>query len=101
MNTKTISIFDYCGPFCTQRDTAGIDKLFEILSITLEKKEKIILSRNNVKMMTVSFIDQLMVPLAITYSKDQIEKLIIFNPPLEEIFLKQIERGIRLRTIHS
>jgi hypothetical protein len=94
---KIINIFEYCGAYPTTRDNPGLIDIVDLLTEALTNNERVTLNRDHTKLMTLTFIDELIVPLAMEFGRDTVETLITFDPPLEEPYVKQIERGIKLR----
>lgn len=98
MNTScVILLLSECGEFCTERSHPGLPALRKKLRDALEKGERVEIHRQGVKLLTVSFIDELIPALALEFGLDVFEKAITFSPPLERIYLEQIKRGMRLR----
>ena len=98
---KSVSLIQLGGEFCTQRDNPGIVLLKAEIERALLAKNAIAIDRTGVRIVSVSFIDELLADLAVKYSVDQIEAYVQFRPPLEPFLKDQIARGSRLRTIRS
>jgi hypothetical protein len=94
---KTIQLASECGPFCTERTHPKLAWLRSEIEHCILAKEIICFERNGVKILTPSFIDEMVSELGIKFGIAAIEHYVKFSPPLETIYLQQIERGIRLR----
>lgn len=99
--SKIIHLAIECGPFCTERGHPKISWLRSEIEQALLDKQVICFDRTNVKLLTPSFIDEMVSELAIKFGTNVIHQYVTFNPPLEAVYLKQIERGIRLRNART
>ena len=95
---KTIRLAQECGPFCTERTHPKLPWLRSEIEKALQHKQSISFDRTNVKILTPSFIDEMLSELAIKFGIDAIQEFVTFNPSLEAFFLEQIGRGVRLRS---
>ena len=92
-----IKFFDYSGEFCTRRTTPGLLELKETLRRELGKGTFVILSLEGVKIITPSYIDELLPTLMIELGKEKVLGQIKFEPKLNKYVEGQIERGYRAR----
>jgi hypothetical protein len=95
---KTIRLKEICGEYCTKRNNTGIDELKSELERAVSEKEILVFDRSDVKILGVSFIDELFCRIMLDNNIRNIDEIAEFVPPLEEMHLRQIERGIRLRS---
>ncbi len=94
----TINFLEIAGEFCTKRDNSGIPIIIEKIETALTKNENIVCNWEGVKILTPSFIDEIMPKLIIKYGREKIDRSLSFSPPLEGFLAHQIERGIINRT---
>jgi len=93
-----IQLTDVCGKCCTVRKNPGLEKLSHQMMDSIRKSEKTIIVRKNVKLMSVSFVDELIARLANqAVSPKSITDLVEFDHPLEEIYLDQWNRSLKSR----
>jgi len=85
------------GEFCTQRTAPSLPNLRSLIEACIEKQEPVEIETIGVKILTPSFIDELIPPLIVKFGEARIQSLITFNPPLTGFLKEQIERGTRLR----
>ena len=95
--TLRISLKDRCGEFCTARGHPAIPGLLSELRAAVASGQSVQIDRAGTKLITPSFIDELLVPLALDHGASEIRRLVVFVPTLEPILDEQIERGMRLR----
>ncbi len=93
-----INLKEHSGEFCTARKNKGLSQVIQILKMALEKNEKITISTTGVKILTPSYIDELIPPLVIIFGSEKIKQLVSFSPPLTGFILEQIDRGIKNRS---
>lgn len=93
-----IKLVDFSGEFCTNRKNEGLIRVIAELKKALQSEEKVIISSNGVKILTPSYIDELIPPLAIEFGVEKVEKMITFSPPLTGFLLEQLNRGVKNRT---
>lgn len=94
---KKIILADEVGEFCTARNHPKIPELHQQISACLTRAEPITIDRTGVKILSASFIDDLVPPLILRHSRQVVDQHLHFSPPLEPVYLEQIERGVRLR----
>jgi hypothetical protein len=95
---KTIKLLDFSGEFCTRRNDPFLPQIISELEKNINQNITTTIDRTGVKSFTVSYLDELIVPLILKYPEKKILELILFSPILEAHLLEQIERGQRLRT---
>lgn len=88
---------DYDGEICNKRTLPGIQKIKEKIKQALDSNQNLTIDRTGVKVLTPSYIDELIPQFNIDYGKDKVSKLIQFSPPLEGFLAEQVERGTNLR----
>ncbi len=94
---KQVKLLEICGLFCTKRDAPSIVKLTDIIQVCLDKNEKLSINREGVKILSVSYVDELISPFLQKISFDVFFNQISFEPPLEEFYNIQLKRSIMLR----
>lgn len=94
---KRIVLKDLFGEFCTDRHLPEIQMLKRTIENEIKADSPVTLDRSGVKLLSVSFIDELLGDLAVQHSREKIKDLVLFNPPLENIYEEQIDRSVRLR----
>jgi hypothetical protein len=92
-----LDIFLISGDMCIRRTTPGISMIKEKIEITIQQNKKIIFDWSRVKVMTVSFIDEIMPELIIKYGKEILEKNIEFRPELTGFLKDQLDNGVNNR----
>lgn len=97
MSAQVLDIFLISGDMCIRRTTPGIDLIKKKIEIAIQKNEKIIFDWSKVKVMTVSFVDEIMPELIIKYGNEILEKNIEFNPPLTGFLKDQLDNGVKNR----
>ncbi len=95
--SKRVILKDLCGDFCTERKHPQMPLLQKWVGDALLSGEEIVFDRHGLKMLSVSFIDELLPPFAVQVGLERVMEVIRFEPPLEQVFHEQIKRGIRLR----
>ena len=94
---KVIRLNDLFGDFCTERAQVQKSMLKSEIKETMAVGKLLSLDRSDVKLMTTSFIDELLSDFAADYGVEKVLESVLFDPPLEEIYLNQIRRGAVLR----
>ncbi|PIU01251.1 MAG: hypothetical protein COT74_01745 [Bdellovibrionales bacterium CG10_big_fil_rev_8_21_14_0_10_45_34] len=92
-----IRLVEIAGEFCTRRNMPALAEIKKILVEKLEKQEPVEISTAGVKILTPSFIDELIPDLINQYGEEKVTSLISFNPPLEGFLKEQISRGVKNR----
>lgn len=95
---KTIVLHKICSEFCTERTSPGLDTLHHEVQSALDAGETIQIDRSGVKILTTSFIDELLSALAVRFTIEKVRNQILFSPELEPMHWEQVERGVRLRS---
>ena len=93
----TIDLLKEVGLYCKERTDPNIPRLFAQIKKELEKGGEILFSIKGVRIITPSFIDQLLGDLAKEYGPDFLKQHCKFDPALPIIFKDQFERSARLR----
>lgn len=96
-----LKLYDFSGEFCSRRTTPGLKELKEQIRLHILNNTPITLSSENVKLITPSYIDELLPSLMVELGKEKVLNLIKFSPPLTGYALEQIERGYTNRRHHS
>ena len=99
--SKTIHLEPECGPFCTERTHPKLPWLRSEIENAIISKQEICIDRANVKILTPSFIDEMVSETAKKFGIQVVHQYVKFEPPLETVYLRQIERGVRLRAVKS
>ncbi len=97
ISTQVLDVFLISGDMCIRRTTPGIDFIKQKIETAIQKNEKIIFDWCKVKVMTVSFIDEIMPELIIKYGPEILEKNIEFNPELTGFLKDQLDNGVKSR----
>lgn len=92
-----IKLADIAGEFCTTRNSPGLPQIISILKDCLDRNENVEIELTGVKLLTPSFIDELIPPLIIKYGKEKIDQSIVFRPALVGFVKDQIDRGVQQR----
>ncbi|MFN8945133.1 MAG: hypothetical protein ACK5WZ_10995 [Pseudobdellovibrionaceae bacterium] len=92
-----IKLVDFGGEFCTSRKSPAIEKLREVIEKSIQSNTPIEILRDGVKVLTPSFIDELLPPLVIQYGEEQVMGIISFLPPLDGYLKEQLHRGVAAR----
>ncbi len=93
-----IHLLSEAGEFCSSRGDPSIPKLRKIVKDALARGEKITVSRQGTKGLTVSFLDEWLGNLIIEFGLERIEANVLFDPPLEPFLERQLDRSKRLRS---
>lgn len=93
-----IRLKDLCGEFCTRREQPGMLELKQQIAAALKNGTQIILEREGIKLLGASFVDELMPSFIISHGKETIDRLIVFEPSLEDIYIEYIDSGIKRRS---
>lgn len=94
---EVIELMKECGEFCTERSHPKLPWLREKIENAIVSGGTVIFDRANIKILTPSFIDEMIAVVALKYGLDVVEKHVSFVPLLEPLYHQQIERGMRLR----
>lgn len=92
-----LNLYDFSGEFCSRRTTPGLQNLKKKLHQLLTTNTSVLLSTAKVKIITPSYVDELLPSLMIEFGKDKVLTLIKFDPPLAGYAAEQIERGYNNR----
>ena len=93
-----LRLLDVGGEFCTRRNSPSLPPLIKTLESAIEANTGVEIDRDGVKILTPSFIDELIPPLMVKYGEDVVNKLIKFTPPLDGFLKDQLARGLRARS---
>ncbi|MEK6705269.1 MAG: hypothetical protein AABZ06_05730 [Bdellovibrionota bacterium] len=93
-----IDLRDYAGEFCSSRTDPSIPALRQCVRNALLQGDIVQVSRKRIKSITVSFLDEWLGPIIVELGLERVRKEVRFDPPLEPILAKQLERSSRLRT---
>jgi hypothetical protein len=92
-----LKLYDYSGEFCTRRTTTGLQEIKLILRKSITSNTPIILSLEKVKLITPSYIDELLPDLMAEFGKEKVLGLVKFDQALNKYVAEQIERGFKNR----
>ena len=85
------------GEFCTERSHGELPRLRTHIRKIIEDGDSIVIHRDGVKMLTTSFIDELLSATALDLSFEIVRASVFFLPELEDLYWEQVTRGVRLR----
>jgi hypothetical protein len=97
--SKRVKLVEVCGEFCTERKHPQMAQLRKWVGEAISNGEMIVFDRKGIKMLSVSFIDELLPLFAAQVGLDRLSDFVQFEPPLESVYIEQIERGVRLRNL--
>ena len=92
-----IKFVEIGGEFCTRRTSDAIPKIKAMIEEALLKNENVVCDWTGVKILTPSFIDEIIPELTIRHGSIKIQKYVSFNPELTGFLSHQIERGVMNR----
>ena len=92
-----IDLVKECGEFCTERSHPKLGWIRSQIENAIQTKALIQFNRAGIKILTPSFIDEMISELAVKYGIQAVKQYATFNPPLEAIYEAQIDRGMRMR----
>ena len=93
-----INLAEVVGEFCVLRTDPQIPKLREIITQAILAEEVITIDWTQVKILTPSFLDELLPPLMISLGgKEKVMEKISFVPILTGFLAQQLDRGYQLR----
>ena len=93
-----IKFIDLGGEFCTRRTSVGIPKILALIEGAILKNENVICDWTEVKILTPSFIDEIIPQIIIKYGKPKYDQLVSFDPILTGFLADQVDRGVKNRT---
>lgn len=93
----TVKLVDHAGEFCTRRNSPGLPALRKLIESALEANTPIEIDRVGVKILTPSFIDELLPGIVLKFGDETVERLVTFRPPLEGFLKEQVTRGLQAR----
>ncbi len=85
------------GEFCTVRTHPKLPNLIHKIKEALLKGESVEIQWSHVKILTPSFLDELIPPLMIELGYDLLKQKVTFNPPLTGFLAEQPDRGFSNR----
>lgn len=88
---------DYSGEFCTRRNSKGLVELSHAIESALQNNQKITINRSGVKILSISYVDELLSPLALKYGIDNLWSCLDIQPVLEDFYIRQVELGANRR----
>lgn len=96
-----IKLVEIGGEFCTSRKAPSIAGLRQQLDSCLENDKSVVIETAGVKILTPSYIDELIPPLMVKHGEAKVLNLIEFTPPLTGFLKEQLTRGLanRIRAI--
>ena len=92
-----IKLVDVAGEFCTSRKSVALPDLRSMLEKHIANQEPLIISREGVKILTPSFIDELLPGLILKFGEKQVRQFVKFEPPLDGYLAEQVHRGVAAR----
>lgn len=92
-----VQLIDFGGEFCTSRKSPAIQKLHELIENCIRKNSPLEISRDGVKVLTPSFIDELLPPLIMKHGEEKVLSLVKFSPPLNGYLEEQVHRCVAAR----
>jgi hypothetical protein len=93
-----IKFLDLGGEFCTRRTSEAIPRIKALIEKALLNNENIVCDWTGVKILTPSFIDEIIPELIIKYGATKIQKHVSFRPVLTGFLSHQVERGVKNRS---
>lgn len=95
--SKIIHLIEIGGEFCTERTSTSLNEMKKRLRTNIQRNEKTIIDTKGVKLITPSYVDELIPPLMIEFGAEKTLNLIEFLPPLQGFLSEQVDRGYRAR----
>ncbi|MGK5083619.1 hypothetical protein WDW37_09965 [Bdellovibrionota bacterium FG-1] len=92
-----IELLEEVSEFCSSRTDVHIPHLRQKVSKALQSGVLVLVSRQGVKSITVSFLDEWLGPLIVQFGLERVQAGVQFEPPLEPFLAQQLERSHRLR----
>jgi len=92
-----INFLNLGGAFCTRRNSTAIPTIIAKIEEAIKANESVICDWNGVKILTPSFVDEIIPHLIIKYGEEKINSLVSFDPKLEGFLAEQILRGVNAR----
>lgn len=89
-----ISFLELGGEFCTRRTSEAIPKIVERIEKAISENSKVICDWNGVKILTPSFIDEIVPQIIIKYGKAKYDETVSFEPQLTGFLANQVVRGV-------
>lgn len=94
---KLIRLYEISGEFCTRRNSPSLPHLRHLIEEEIVSGNQVQIDTSQVKILTPSFIDELIPPLIIKHGKELVDRLVTFSPPLTGYLKEQVERGTKSR----
>lgn len=92
-----IRLVDFGGEFCTSRKSPALEKLREKIEECIRSKTPLQISREGVKVLTPSFVDELLPPLILKHGESEVSQIVTFEPALDGYLEEQVHRGVAAR----
>ncbi|MBL6988222.1 MAG: hypothetical protein ISR65_00500 [Bacteriovoracaceae bacterium] len=89
---KQIDLISISGEFATRRDCKSLPELTKQIVSVLEHDDTIVIQREKIKILSLSFVDELLRPLIKKYSFSTISSKVHFQPELEEVYLEHLRK---------
>jgi hypothetical protein len=93
-----INFLELGGEFCSRRTSEAIPLIKAQIEKALQNHSDIVCDWTGVKILTPSFIDEIIPPLILIYGADRVQKHVSFKPELTGFLSHQVERGVKNRS---
>ncbi len=94
---KIINLAVEASEFCVRRTDASLPKIKDLVLEALNTNTELEINWINVKVLTPSYIDELIPGFILKFGEEKVNKLIKFNPLLTGFLAEQVIRGVKNR----
>lgn len=95
---KIIDLAVEASEFCVRRTDVSLPKIKALVLEALEANTELEINWVNVKVLTPSYIDELIPGFILKFGEEKVKKLVKFNPQLTGFLSEQVIRGVKNRT---